>query len=180
MIEDKYLQVVAHFYRGEMNRLTVYRTRLDNTFQYSILLTSALLVFNLQHSTLQYFPLLILFLNFLFCFVETRRYRYFLIIQNRVCIMEKGFLCHQVLNKENDLNWKTELVNIFSNVNFTKSFFTCFCIRYFRNYIWLIDFIILVWGSLITIPKILYYVILGLVCLQHLFYFRMNVDLPDL
>ena len=61
MIEDKYLQVVAHFYRGEMNRLTVYRTRLDTTFQYSILLTSALLVFNLQHSTLQYFPLLILF-----------------------------------------------------------------------------------------------------------------------
>jgi len=180
MIQDKYLQVVAHFYRGEMNRLTVYRTRLDNTFQYCIILTSALLVFNLQHSNLLYFPLLIIFLNLFFCFIETRRYRYFLIIQNRVCIMEKGFLCKQVLEIENNLDWKNELVNIFSNVAYTKGFFTCYCIRYFRNYIWLIDLILGVWGGCILYPKIMYYIILGTVLIQHLFYFRMNVDLPDL
>jgi uncharacterized membrane protein len=179
MILDKYLQVVAHFYRGEMNRLTIYRTRLDNTFQYSIVLTSALLVYNLQHPYLKYFPCLIVFLNLFFCFIEARRYRYFLIIQDRVAIMEKGFLCDQVLEQEIAGDWKADLATVFITVKFTKGFVNCVCIRYFRNYIWLIDLVIAVWLYL-TPPLIMYYILGGIVLVQHLFYFRINKDVPDL
>jgi uncharacterized membrane protein len=122
MIPDKYLQVVAHFYRGEMNRLTIYRSRLDNTFQYSIVLTSALLVYNLQHSWLQYFPFLIIFLNLFFCFIESRRYRYFLIIQNRVSIMEKDFYANKFLGLMMKIKWigNYYLLMIFRMLNLAK------------------------------------------------------------
>jgi uncharacterized membrane protein len=167
MINDKYLQVIAHFYRGEMNRLTVYRSRLDNTFQYSILFTSVLLIYYLENKKNDLFPLYIIFFNILFCFIESRRYRYFMISQNRINLMEKGFFSDQVLNNNNNIDWKNELNDCFINVKFTHSLIYSFIIRYFRNYIWLIDSILILW-YFVVLKNIFLYCILGVILVQHL------------
>jgi len=183
MIHDNYLQAFAHFYRGEMNRLTCYRMRLDNTFQYSIVLTSALLVFYLQQKIVfTYFPLYLCFLNFFFCFIETRRYRYYLIVQKRISLMEEGFLCHQILDcakvESARDDWVGDIASIYQKLEYTESFFICFRTRYFRNYIWLIDLIICLW--LFDPPiKPVYYSLLGVTASQHL-YFLFWRDPPDI
>ena len=40
---------MAHFYRGEMNRLTVWRTRMDVTTNWAIIATIGLLSLSLKH-----------------------------------------------------------------------------------------------------------------------------------
>lgn len=147
MINDKYLQAFAHFYRGEMNRLTIYRSRLDSTFQYSIILSSGLLLFYLQQSKVvsRYFPFSIIFMNLFFCIIETRRYRYYLISKKRVSIMEEGFLCNQILDGAMEGDWPDSIKNVYLKTEFTRTFWHCFLIRYFRNYIWLIDIITILW-----------------------------------
>lgn len=169
MISDKYLQSFAHFYRGEMNRLTCYRTRLDGSFHYSIILTSTLLVFYLQQPFVlsRYFPLTILCMNLFFCFIEARRYRYYLISQNRVNVMEKGFLCLQILGDTPDDEWKRSIKEMYENVDYTHSLFYCFFLRYFRNYIWLVDVIAILWLFLPP-PNRIFYIGFELICLlQH-------------
>ena len=95
--------------------------------------------------------------------------------------MEKGFLCQQVLGikEEIELDWKLLLIDDFQNTKFSKSFINCLLIRYFRNYIWLIDLILIVWFYIPT-SKFIYYSNAIIVLLQHLFYFRLAIDVPDL
>lgn len=170
MINDRYLQAFAHFYRGEMNRLTCYRTRLDGSFHYAILFTSTMIVLYLQQTMLlsSYFPFVIILMNLFFCFVEARRYRYYLISQDRVTVMEQGFLCHQILDNETDHDWKQALYHKFIKVQFTRGLFYCFTVRYFRNYMWLIDLIAILW---ILRPPPNLFVYYGIECfcaLQHI------------
>lgn len=68
---------IAHLYRGEMNRLTVWRQRLDVTTNWAILVATALATFTLgaaevPHSTL----LLGLGLIGTSILIEGRRYRH--------------------------------------------------------------------------------------------------------
>lgn len=169
MISDKYLQSFAHFYRGEMNRLTCYRTRLDGSFHYAIILTSTLFVLYLQQPVVlsRYFPLTILFMNMFFCFIEARRYRYYLVSQNRVQQMEKGFLCLQILGTVQDDAWKQSIREMYENVDYTHTLGYCFCLRYFRNYIWLVDTIAILWFFLPP-PNRYFFIGFELFCLlQH-------------
>lgn len=93
--------------------------------------------------------------------------------------MEQGFLCYQILEQQVADNWKTDLFNAFTTVQFTKGFVNCVCIRYFRNYIWLTDLVFAVWLYLTPQP-IMYYSLVGIVIMQHLLYFRIIKDIPDL
>jgi uncharacterized membrane protein len=94
--------------------------------------------------------------------------------------MEKGFLCQQVFgfDDENKMDWKLLLADDFQNVKFSKSFMHCMMISYFRNYIWLMDLIFIVWFYIPT--KFIYYTNGIIALIQHLFYFRLNIDIPDL
>lgn len=179
MISDKYLQAFAHFYRGEMNRLTCYRSRLDSTFQFSIILISALMTFYLQEKIVfRYFPIYLLCLVLFFCCIETRRYRYYLICQHRVSMMEQGFLCNQILCDKDADDWNKDIYTIFTNVEFTQRFLKCFIIRYFRNYIWLVDLIICLW-YFVPPNMIFFYILSGLTVLQHM-YFLFYTEKPDI
>jgi len=179
MISDKYLQAFAHFYRGEMNRLTCYRTRLDSTFQFCIILVSGLLIFYLQEKIVfKYFPLYLILLTLFFCFIEARRYRYYLICQYRVSMMERGFLCDQILYENNGKDWKKDIFTIYNDIEFTKPFLKCFAIRYFRNYIWIVDLIVCLW-YFFPPNMIFYYTLTSFVVLQHL-YFIFFTEKPDI
>lgn len=131
--EDK--QVIAHLYRGEMNRLTVYRQRLDITTNWSITVMSAILVIYLT-SNIQlnfiFFPLIILLL---FSFLEARRYCYFYTSSKRVELLEIGFFGKQILND----TASNEMYNLSENLirlNYSIPILKSWMIRFYRNYIW--------------------------------------------
>jgi uncharacterized membrane protein len=92
--------------------------------------------------------------------------------------MEQGFLCQQVLG-DGYTDWTPKLAHIFNNVEFTKSFFASFLTRYFRNYIWLVDLIVVAW-SFRPPPTTLFCSIGAITLIQHSFYFWVDIHSPDL
>jgi len=91
-VEDKYLQVIAHLYRAEINRLTIYRQRLDVISNWSISLMATILVLYFGNTILSQNMILFLIVpNVLFSWIEARRYRYYMISQYRTRLLEKGF-----------------------------------------------------------------------------------------
>src|ERR1700722_7394993 len=80
---------LAHLYRGEVYRSTVWRTRLDATTNWAVVATG--LALSLSFSTPDASPLplmLVAFLVVVFLSIEARRYRFFDFWRVRAHIME--------------------------------------------------------------------------------------------
>lgn len=135
LTEDK--QVVAHLYRGEMNRMTVYRQRLDITTNWAITLETAVLVVYLDKKidlVFVLFPLtILLFLSFL----EARRYRYFYTSVRRVQYLESEYFAKQIFGANLDGIRLSPLVHNLTNVQFLIDLPRAWAVRFYRNYIWL-------------------------------------------
>ena len=80
---------LAHLYRGEMYRSTVWRTRLDTTSNWAVVTTGIAL--SVTFSNIAATPLPIVLISFLltaFLLFEARRYQYFDIWNIRLRVME--------------------------------------------------------------------------------------------
>jgi uncharacterized membrane protein len=158
VLDDKYLQTFAHLYRAEINRLTIYRQRLDIISNWYITLLTTVLVLYLGNTIIPHNMILILFIpNIIFSCIEARRYRYYMLSQYRTRLIEKGFYGdmlkdHTVINIETqhelvslNTHYKKELYESMMSPKYNISFVCAWIIRFRRNYIWLIYFIILCW-----------------------------------
>ena len=86
------LGALAHLYRGEMYRSTVWRTRLDTTTNWAVVTTGIAL--SATFSSVQATPLPIVLISFLlaaFLLFEARRYQYFDIWNTRLRVIEACF-----------------------------------------------------------------------------------------
>ena len=144
------IQAIAHLYRGEMNRLTIYRQRLDITSNWCITMVSAFLVFYLSTSVpihLALFPLLPIFA---FSLQESRRYRYYRLVQHRIECLEKGFFVGDIFRSsimptEELWIWREKLNRSLFAPSHDISFFKAWIIRFFRNYIWMVYILFMAW-----------------------------------
>lgn len=156
-IDDKYLQTLAHLYRAEINRLTIYRQRLDIISNWYISLLATVLVLYLGNTIIPHNMILILFIpNIIFSFIEARRYRYYMISQYRTRLIEKGFYGdilkdHVTINMSSQesgnlsTNYKKDLFDSLMFPKYNISLLHAWIIRFKRNYIWLLYFIIFSW-----------------------------------
>ena len=83
---------IAHLYRGEIYRSTVWRTRLDSTTNWAVLTTGIAL--SATFSSVQASPLpmaLVGLIVTMFLLLEARRYRYFNIWRARTRLLETDF-----------------------------------------------------------------------------------------
>ena len=72
------LGALAHLYRGEVYRSTIWRTRLDATTNWSVVSLGLALTISYQSAESSALPLfLVAFLIGVFLYLEARRYRYF-------------------------------------------------------------------------------------------------------
>lgn len=84
---------LAHLYRAEVQRSTVWRTRLDTTTNWAITSAAALISFTFTSVAIPHATLLVgAALIFTFLYVEARRYRYYDLWARRVRLMESGYL----------------------------------------------------------------------------------------
>ena len=83
---------MVHFYRGEMQRANMWRTRLDNTTNWAVIAAGAALSFALSDPNHHYGVIILdTLLVSLFLWIEARRYRYYELWSYRVRLMETDF-----------------------------------------------------------------------------------------
>lgn len=83
---------MVHFYRGELQRSNVWRTRLDTTTNWAVITAGATLSFVFSSPDNPHFAIPInSLLVSIFLFMEARRYRYYEVWANRVRVLETGY-----------------------------------------------------------------------------------------
>ncbi|MEE4208999.1 MAG: DUF2270 domain-containing protein, partial [Parvularcula sp.] len=83
---------IAHLYRGEVYRSTIWRTRLDATTNWSVVSLGLALTISYQSPDSSALPLfLVSLLIGVFLYLEARRYRYFNVWRARARWLEINF-----------------------------------------------------------------------------------------
>ena len=131
---------LAHLYRGEMYRSTVWRTRLDTTTNWAVVTTGIAL--SVTFSSVQATPLPIVLVSFLlaaFLLFEARRYQYFDIWNTRLRVIESCFydpiLRGGVTSADSD--WNEVLADDLRRLRLHMGLLDAVGLRLRRNYGWI-------------------------------------------
>ncbi|MFP6739719.1 MAG: DUF2270 domain-containing protein [Planctomycetota bacterium] len=138
------LQVLTHFYRGEVQRETDWRHRLDLTTNWAIITTMAAFSWTFSSVNPADFGshivlLFASFLVFLLMCIEARRYRYYDIWHTRVRMLEVHILV-PALNPDKKLlqgDWRSVLSDDLLMPSYKISFHEALAQRLRANYGWL-------------------------------------------
>lgn len=85
--------ILAHYYRAMVGRADTWRTRMDATTNWAIGATAAVVSFALGNSaTPHYVVYIAVLLTLSFLFLEARRLTFYHLWQQRVLLLEKGFI----------------------------------------------------------------------------------------
>ena len=149
-VDDRdFVTAVAHLYRAEMNRMSVWRQRLDITSNWAIILATALTTFTLGSAEVPHYTLLLgLGLVLISILLEGRRYRHLHHSKWRLYLLESGFFANILRPaKEQDQNheWSRLLAADLRQTHFSISWMTGMRLRLRRNYLLVISFMSAVW-----------------------------------
>lgn len=143
-----YVNAMSHFYRGELGRIMVWRTRLDATTNWAITVTST--VFTVAFS-IREVPHGIFFFNiavvWMLLWIESRRYRFYDAFRARVRLLEAHFLVPMVLQNTQMLqgDWQKVLCEDLLMPSFKITKFEALGRRLKRNYVYLFLLILGAW-----------------------------------
>ncbi|WP_199564685.1 DUF2270 domain-containing protein [Parvularcula marina] len=130
---------IAHLYRGEVYRSTIWRTRLDATTNWSVVSLGIALSLSYANPEASALPLLLVApLIFLFLYLEARRYRYFNVWRARARWIEINFYA-PLLKRQPYVNgpWQTTLAEDYEIPEHHISFSRAMGRRLRRNYLWI-------------------------------------------
>ncbi len=139
---------LVHFYRGEVQRSNVWRTRLDATTNWAVITAGATLSFVFSSPDNPHFAIPInSILLLIFLFMEARRYRYYEVWANRVRVLETGYfapmLSHQTMPP--DKEWAEHISADLLSPHFTISEWEAVGRRLRSNYVWIFVLMALSW-----------------------------------
>jgi uncharacterized membrane protein len=135
------LGVIAHLYRGEIYRSTIWRTRLDNTTNWSIVTLGIALSSTFSSREASALPLILIGMLFaVFVGLEARRYRYFNVWRARARFLETHWYVPILSGKrgDDDGGWRTILAEDYLHPRHHISFVRAAGRRIRRTYIWVI------------------------------------------
>jgi uncharacterized membrane protein len=126
---------IAHLYRGEVYRSTIWRTRLDNTTNWSIVTMGIALSTTFSSPAASPLPLVLVgLLLAVFLGMEARRYRYFNVWRARARWLEMNFYAPIFTGEARDDSWQTILASDYTapkhHISFVRG------LR--RNYVWIL------------------------------------------
>jgi uncharacterized membrane protein len=140
---------VSHLYRAEMNRMSVWRQRLDVTSNWAVILATALTTFTLGSAEVPHYTLLLgLALVFISILLEGRRYRHLHHSKWRLYLLESGFFANLLCpasKSDPSPDWKRLLAADLRHTHFSISWLTGMRLRLRRNYLLVIGFMSAVW-----------------------------------
>ncbi len=142
------LNVLAHFYRGELGRSIAWRQKMDMTTHWAIITATALVsvAFStplMPHIILPFASVLI----FLLLHIEGRRYRFFDVWRTRVRMLEVHFIVPSLAFEHRlpEGNWREQLCNDLFRPTYKISYWEAIGRRLHRNYIWLFVLTLVAW-----------------------------------
>jgi uncharacterized membrane protein len=147
---------IAHLYRGEVYRSTIWRTRLDATTNWAVVTLGVALSIAFASPDASPLPLILVgVLILLFLALEARRYRYFNVWRARSRWLETHF--YSPMLKDGDLhteeNWQEILAQDYLRPKYHISYPTAVARRIRRNYLWILMIQMLAYmGKLIVHP----------------------------
>jgi len=140
---------LVHFYRGEIQRSNVWRTRLDTTTNWAVITAGATLSFVFSSASNPHFAIPInTLLVSIFLFMEARRYRYYEVWANRVRVLETGYLAPMLSQRAipPDKEWAEHVSSDLLTPHFTISEWEAVGKRLRANYLWIFILLALSWG----------------------------------
>jgi uncharacterized membrane protein len=93
MTRSEFVNALVHLYRGELGEATAWRTRIDTTSHWAIVMSATALSFVFSEKEIErhvLIPIITLFCTFLLT-TESRRYRFFDIWRSRARMIETNF-----------------------------------------------------------------------------------------
>src|SRR5882672_11269385 len=149
MAPAEFNTAMIHFYRGEVQRSNIWRTRLDTTTYWAVLTAGATLSFAFSSPSNPHFVIPInSILITIFLLMEARRYRYYEIWSSRVRVIETGYFA-QMLAPESvppDEAWAEHLASDLITPHFTITEWEAVGRRLRRNYLWIFALLALSWN----------------------------------
>lgn len=148
LTRPEYISAMVHFYRGEMHRSQIWRTRLDTTTNWAVVTVAGMISFAFSNPEHHPFTLLladVLITNFLM--IEARRYRYFTVYRARVRMIEENFylplIRRNLVSPKGD--WSDLVARDLDSPKFKNTFWEAVLFRLRRNYIWLYGIVLVTW-----------------------------------
>jgi len=140
-LDSAEIGAVAHLYRGEVYRSTIWRTRLDTTTNWAVVTLGVALSISFSSPEASPLPLVLVgVLIILFLMLEARRYRYFNVWRARARWLETHF--YAPLLYDGDLhmeeNWQKVLAEDYLHPTYHVSLMTAIGRRIRRNYLWIL------------------------------------------
>jgi len=132
---------VAHLYRGEVYRSTIWRTRLDTTTNWAVVTLGVALSISFSSPEASPLPLLLVgILIIFFLMLEARRYRYFNVWRARARWLETHFYAPMLYDGDLHLeeNWQKVLAKDYLKPTYHVSYWTAVGRRIRRNYLWIL------------------------------------------
>lgn len=132
---------IAHLYRGEVYRSTLWRTRLDTTTNWSVVTLGIALSITFSDPKASPLPLILVGVLILFFLMqEARRYRYFNVWRARCRWMEVHFFAPML--HDGDLHmedgWQRTLAEDYWTPRYHVSLWVAVGRRIRRNYLWIL------------------------------------------
>ena len=115
---------LAHLYRGEVYRSTVWRTRLDTTTNWSVVTLGVALSITYSSPEASPLPLVLVgVLILLFLTLEARRYRFFNVWRARARWIERHFYVPMLMDGDlhTEEDWQVTLAKDYSNPQYHVS-----------------------------------------------------------
>ncbi|MCQ8186417.1 DUF2270 domain-containing protein [Parvularcula maris] len=130
---------MAHLYRGEIYRSTIWRTRLDATTNWSVVSLGLALTISYQSSEASALPLfLVALLIGVFLYLEARRYRYFNVWRARARWIEIHFYAPMLRRGQVERSgWMDRLAEDYERPEHHIEFRRALGRRLRRNYLWI-------------------------------------------
>jgi len=132
---------LAHLYRGEVYRSTVWRTRLDTTTNWSVVTLGVALSITFSSPGASPLPLVLVgVLVLFFLALEARRYRYFNVWRARARWIETHFYVPMLIDGDlhTEEDWQTVLARDYRTPQYHVSYLTAVGRRVRSNYLWIL------------------------------------------
>jgi uncharacterized membrane protein len=134
------LGALAHLYRGEVYRSTVWRTRLDNTTNWAVVTTGIALSATFSNAEASPLPMVLVGLIVtVFLLFESRRYRYFNVWRARARLLETDFYAPMIRRERIsfDTGWNDLLAKDYCDPQYHISMVRALGRRLRRTYAWI-------------------------------------------
>jgi uncharacterized membrane protein len=132
---------LAHLYRGEVYRSTVWRTRLDTTTNWSVVTLGVALSITYSSPEASPLPLVLVgVLILLFLTLEARRYRFFNVWRARARWIERHFYVPMLIDGDlhTESDWQSVLAEDYRSPQYHVSYLVAVARRVRSNYLWIL------------------------------------------